>query len=126
LDGVKIITTGISALHSVRLTLWMPFWLSQLARAHGELGQIGEARRRVDEAMAVVEANKEVWYEAELHRTAGEIELASPEQNAAKAQAHFERALAIARAQQAKSWELRAAMSLAQLRRRSGQKAAGP
>jgi class 3 adenylate cyclase/predicted ATPase len=122
LEGVKMISTSISALHSVGLTLWMPFWLSQLARAHGELGQIGEARRRVHEAMAVVEANKEVWYEAELYRTAGEIELASPEQNAAKAQAHFERALAIARAQQAKSWELRAAMSLARLWRDQGKR----
>jgi predicted ATPase len=72
--------------------------------------------------MAVVEANKEVWYESELYRTAGEIELASPEQNAAKAQAHFERALAIARAQQAKSWELRAAMSLARLWRDQGKR----
>jgi predicted ATPase len=46
---------------------------------------------------------------------AGEIALKSPKPNAAKAQAYFERALAVARAQQAKSWELRAATSLAQL-----------
>jgi predicted ATPase len=46
---------------------------------------------------------------------AGEISLLSPEPNAAKAQAHFERALAVARRQQAKSWELRAAMSMARL-----------
>jgi predicted ATPase len=73
--------------------------------------------------MAVVKANKEVWYKvAELQRTAGEIELASPEDNAAKAQAHFARALAIARAQQEKSWELRAAMSLARLWRDQGKR----
>jgi predicted ATPase len=58
--------------------------------------------------------------EAELHRTAGAIALMLPERDAAKAEAYFERALAIARRQQAKSWELRAAMSLARLWRDQG------
>jgi predicted ATPase len=122
LDGVKMITTGISALHSVELTLWMPFWLSQLARAQSELGQFGEARRRVGEAIAVVEATKEVWYEAELYRTAGEIELASSEHDAARARTYFECAISVARQQQAKSWELRAAMSMARLWRDQGKR----
>jgi predicted ATPase len=52
---------------------------------------------------------------AEVHRTAGEILLNSSDPDAAKAQAHFERALKIARAQQARSWELRAATGLARL-----------
>ena len=52
---------------------------------------------------------------AEVHRIAGEIALMSPEPDAAKAETYFDRALAVARAQQAKSWELRAAMSLARL-----------
>ena len=56
------------------------------------------------------------------HRTAGEIELMSPEADASKAEAHFERALAIARAQQAESWELRAAMSMARLWRDQGKR----
>jgi len=51
---------------------------------------------------------------------AGEIALVSPEQDVAKAQAYFERALDVARAQQAKSWELRASMSLARLWRDQG------
>jgi predicted ATPase len=59
--------------------------------------------------MTAVEATKERWFEAELHRIAGEIALKSPDPDAAKAAAYFERALAVARAQQAKSWELRAA-----------------
>jgi len=67
-----------------------------------------------------VETTKESWFEAELHRTAGEIALRSPEHNAAKAETYFERALAVARQQQAKSWELRAAMSLARLWRDQG------
>ena len=56
----------------------------------------------------------------EVHRTAGEITLLSPEPDAAKAQAHFARALAVARKQQAKSWELRAATSMARLWRGQG------
>ena len=92
---------------------WMPFFLPHLARAHAELGQVEAARRCIGEAMTAAETAKEKWGEAEIHRTAGEIALMSPEPDAAKAQAHFERAIAIARAQQAKSWELRAATSLA-------------
>jgi predicted ATPase len=70
-----------------------------------------------------VEETGEIWNEAEIRRTAGEIELLSPERDAAKAQAHFERSLEIARAQQAKSWELRAAISMARLWRDQGKRA---
>ena len=72
--------------------------------------------------MTAVETTKEIWGEAEVHRVGGEIALMSPESNAAKAEACFERALAIARAQQAKSWELRAATSLARLWRDQGKR----
>jgi predicted ATPase len=65
-------------------------------------------------------ANKERWWEAEANRTAGVIVLLSPASDAAKAEAYFEHALAVARQQQAKSWELRAAMSLARLWRDHG------
>ena len=65
-------------------------------------------------------SNKGNLFEAEVHRTAGEIALLSPEPNAAKAEAYFQRALTVARQQQAKSWELRAAMSVARLWRDQG------
>jgi predicted ATPase len=94
-----------------------------LARAHAELGQFEQAWRSIGEAMNLVETTKEKWGDAEIHRTAGEIELMSPQQDAAKAQAHFERALEIARAQQARSWELRAATCLARLWRDQGRRA---
>ena len=58
--------------------------------------------------------------EAEVHRVAGEIALLSPERDVAKAEAYFERALAVARQQQAKSWELRASVSMARLWRDQG------
>ena len=96
--------------------------LSYLARAHAELGQFDDAWRCIDEAMTAIETTKEKWCEAEVHRMAGEIALKSPQPDAAKAEAYFERALAVARKQQAKSWELRAAMSMARLWRDQGKR----
>ena len=72
--------------------------------------------------MTAMETTKERWCEAEVNRIAGEIALRSPEPDAAKAEAYFERALAVARQQQAKSWELRAAMSMARLWRDQGKR----
>ena len=65
--------------------------------------------------MTTIETTKETFFEADVRRTAGEIALLSPEPDAAKAEMYFNRALAVARAQQARSWELRAATSLARL-----------
>ena len=100
----------------------MPECLSYLARAYAELGQCDDAWRCIGEAMTAVETTKEKWCEAEVHRFAGEIALMSPEPDAEKAQAYFEHALAVARQQQAKSWELRAAMSMARLWRDQGKR----
>ena len=119
-DAVQMITSGITAFRSTGATLWMPLHLSYLARAYAELGQFDDAWRCIGEAMTAIETTKERWCEAEVNRIAGEIALKSPEPDAAKAEAYFERALAVARQQQAKSWELRAAMSLARLWRDQG------
>jgi len=100
----------------------MPWYLSYLARAYAELGQFEEAWRCIGEAMTAGDTTKEKWCEADIHRTAGEIALMSSESDAAKAEAHFERALAIAREQKAKCWELRAAMSMARLWRGQGKR----
>jgi len=114
-DAVQTITCGLTAMRSTGTTMWMPLWLSYLAKANAEIGQFDDARRCIGEATAAVEMAKEKWCEAEVNRIAGEIALLSPEPDGAKAEAHFERALAVAREQQAKSWELRAAMSMARL-----------
>ena len=119
-DAVHMITAGITALRSTGATMWMPLYLPNLARAYAELGQFDDAWRCISEATAAIETTKEKWCEAEAHRTAGEIALKSPEPDAAKAEAYFERALSVARTQQAKSWELRAAMSMARLWRGQG------
>ena len=100
--------------------MFVPLYLSYLARAYAELGQFDDAWRCIGEAMTAMETTKETWCEAEVNRIAGEIALMSPEPDAAKAEAYFERALAVARQQQAKSWELRAAMSMARLWRDQG------
>jgi predicted ATPase len=67
-----------------------------------------------------VQRTKENLWEAEIHRTAGEVTLNSPERDVGKAQSYFAHALGVARQQQAKSWELRAATSLARLWRAQG------
>jgi predicted ATPase len=121
-DATELLISGIAACRKTGATLWMPFHLLHLARAHAELGHFDEAWRCIGEAMTAAETTKETWSEAEIHRTAGEIALMVPESDAAKAQAHFERAIAIARAQKAKSWELRAATILARLWRDHGKR----
>jgi predicted ATPase len=99
----------------------VPFYSLSLAIAHAELCQFDDSWRCISEAITGVEtANK--WFEAEVHRNAGEIVLKSPELDAAKAQTYFERAIAVARAQQTRSWELRAAMSMARLWRDRGKR----
>jgi predicted ATPase len=119
-DAVHVITSASAALRSMGTTIYMPSWLSYLARSYAELGKFEDASRYIGDAITAVQATNERWCEAEIHRTAGEIALKSPKPNAAKAQTYFEHALAVARAQQANSWELRAAMSLARLWRDQG------
>ena len=121
-DAVGIFTSVIPAYRSIGTTIYFPMHLSLLARVCGELGRLDDAWGYIGEAITTVETTNETWYEAELHRIAGEIALMSPERDAAKAETYFERALAVARAQQANSWELRAAMSMARLWRDQGKR----
>ena len=93
-----------------------------MASVYAELGQFDDARRCISEALTTIDTTGERWFEAEVDRVAGKIALKSPEPDAAKAEAYFERALAVARQQQAKSWELRAAMSMARLWRDQGKR----
>jgi predicted ATPase len=121
-EASYLITSGLIARSSTGATVTVPSFLSYLARAYAELGQFGDAWRCIGEAIAAIETTKETWFEAEVNRVAGEIALESPEPDAAKAEAYFARALAVARTQQAKSFELRATMSLARLWRDQGKR----
>jgi class 3 adenylate cyclase/predicted ATPase len=119
-EAAQKISSGITAWRETGATLFTPTQLCWSAAALAELGQFDEAWRCLGEATTAIEASGERWYEAEVNRVAGEVALRSNEPDSAKATAYFQRALAVARAQQAKSWELRAAMSLARLWRNCG------
>ncbi len=118
--AVATATPAIGAARSTGATAYAPWYCSFLAKAYAELVQFDDAWRCIGEAMTAVETTKEMWFEAEVHRMAGEIALKSEEPDAAKAEAYFVRALEVARQQQAKSWELRAATSVARLLRGQG------
>jgi predicted ATPase len=119
-NAVKILTSSIDECRATRATLMMPWFLALLAKAHVDLCQLEDAWRNVAEAFSTIETSKDRWFEAEVNRVTGEIALKSLQRDTPKAEAYFERALTVARAQQAKSWELRAAMSMARLWRDQG------
>ena len=69
-DAVQMLTSGITALASTGATLWMPLLVAFLASSHASLGQFDDAWRCLNEAMTAIEATKEGWFEAEVHRMA--------------------------------------------------------
>jgi class 3 adenylate cyclase/predicted ATPase len=119
-DAIGMLISGITAYRTTGATIYLTLFLPHLARAHSELGQFEEAWRCIGEAMTAAGTTKEAWFEAHVHRIAGEIALKLPQPDPAKAEAYFERALAVARQQQAKSSELCAATSMARLWRDQG------
>jgi predicted ATPase len=119
-EAVQIITSATDTARTTGSTLWTPLNLLHLARAYAALSKFDDAWRCIGAAMTVMATTGETWWEAEVHRIAGEMAWKSQEPDVAKAQRYFERALAVAGQQQAKSWELRASMSLARLWRDQG------
>ena len=119
-DAIQMITSGITTYRGTGSRVLMPLYLAYLGRAYLDLGQFDDAWRCVGEAITAVEITKEKWWEAEVNRMAGETVLLGQERDTTKAEAYFEHSLSVARQQQAKSWELRAAMSLARLWRDQG------
>jgi class 3 adenylate cyclase/predicted ATPase len=113
--AVELLVSGIDGWRSAGSAAFLPFFLSYLASAYADAGQFDHAWRCIGEAMTLIGTTKERWCEANIHHAAGEIALKLPKPDGAKAEAYFDRALAISRQQQAKSWELRAAMSMARL-----------
>jgi predicted ATPase len=95
--------------------LGAPWFFATQALAYADLAQFDDAWCSFDKAIGTIKIGEEKRWEAEVNRIGGEIALMSSEPDMSKAESYFERALAIAREQQAKSWELRAAMSMARL-----------
>jgi predicted ATPase len=114
-EAIHLANSVVATALSSGTTAWFPTHLSHLAKAHSDLGQFEYAWRYIGDAMTAVQTTNERLYEAEVNRIAGEIARASHEPDQAKAEAYFQRALSVARQQQAKSLELRASMSLARL-----------
>ena len=114
-DGVQQIRDAISALKAARAGLWLTLSLGTLAGAYGKAGRFEEGLHTVDEALSLVEQSGECFWEAEIHRVRGELLLMRNSSDIAEAQSCFERAIEVARGQGAKSFQLRAATSLARL-----------
>jgi predicted ATPase len=114
-EGVAEMNRGLVEKQATGAQLKVPYYLGLLAAAYTSLGQESEALLLLDDAMVRVGRTKERWFEAELHRLRGEALLSLPERDGVDAEACFQRAIAVAREQGAKMWELRAAMSLARL-----------
>lgn len=121
-DAVPMATAAIAAIRSTGATAYAPWYMSYLAGAYAELGQFNDAWRCVAEAMTGADTTREKWCEADIHRIAGDIALMLAAPDMAKAEASFERALSVARRQKAKSFELRAAISMARLWRDQGKR----
>jgi predicted ATPase len=122
--GVAHIRQGLAAVQGTGLKLYRPYFLALLAEAYGQAGQPEAGLTALAEAVTMVEATEERWWEAELYRLQGTLLLQSSRADAGRAAAGFQQALEVARRQQARALELRAALSLARLWQAQGQRAA--
>jgi predicted ATPase len=121
-EGMTYIRQCVTAWRAMGAAISMPMYLATLAEVYGKVGRLEEAQDLVREALALVEDTGERFWEAELHRLKGELLLRHTAPDEHQAETCFQQALAIARRQQAKSWELRAAMSLARLWQSQGKR----
>jgi predicted ATPase len=113
---------GLAAWQATRIGIYRSYYVALLAVAYGRAGQAEVGLRLLTEALPAVDGNEERTFEAELYRVKGELLLKQSEGEAClrEAETCFEQAIAIARGQSARSWELRAAMSLACLWQKQG------
>jgi predicted ATPase len=122
-EGIAQIHHGLTAYEATGALLERPSSLVLLATAYEKVGKVEAGIERLEEALALVEAREIRWCEAELHRCKGKLLLRQTSPDVPQAEACFQLALGIARRQQAKSWELRAALSLACLWQQQGKRA---
>jgi predicted ATPase len=114
-EGIAQIEEGMAMSRATGLELFKPYWLCVLADACIEAGRLNEGLNALTEALATADQGGERQSEAEIHRLKGKLLLRQDESNAGEARKCFERAIEVARQQSARSWELRATMSLARL-----------
>jgi predicted ATPase len=121
-EGIAQIQEGLVAFRAMGAELWRPCYLCLLGEACMETGRLDDGLSALTEALAAADENEIRFYEAETHRLKGELLLRQNDSNTAEAQNCFQRAIEIARNQSAKSWELRATMSLARLLAKQGRR----
>jgi predicted ATPase len=117
-DGISLLRSGSTAYRATGADAFMPYFIALLASACEIAAQIDEALTLLDEALQTVDRTGEHWFTAELNRFKGRLLLRQGHSEAAEEL--YRKALSIAQEQEARLWELRAAMSLAQLRRDQG------
>jgi len=122
-QGVATICEGLAAELATGSRSWQPYGLGLLAEAHAHAGDPGEGLAALAEARAALQTMEVRFYAAEIYRLEGALLLRQAAPDAAHAEECFQQALEVARGQRAKSWELRAAMSLARLWRDQGKHA---
>lgn len=120
--GIDSISWGMDTAQTMGAELFHPYFLGLLAEAYGKIGKPQEGCPVLTKALALVAQNEERWYEAELHRLKGELLIQQSLDNCAEAESCFQKALEVSRHQQAKSLELRAAMSRARLWQSQGKR----
>jgi class 3 adenylate cyclase/predicted ATPase/energy-coupling factor transporter ATP-binding protein EcfA2 len=121
-EGSEQLTQGLTAWRASGAEIARPYWLMRIAEAHGMLGAPAAGLTVLTEALALVDTTGERLYESELYRLKGELLLQQASANSTEAETCFQQALSTARSQQAKSFELRAATSLARLWQQQGKR----
>jgi DNA-binding winged helix-turn-helix (wHTH) protein/predicted ATPase len=147
-EGIVQMRQGLAAWRAMGAELFRPNCLALLAEAYGKTGQAAEGLTVLTEALAVVDKNEERFYQAEIYRLKGQLTLQQSQLQSSKrevkesrksrgkgrrrvsgvasqeseAEGCFRKAIEVARTQQAKSWELRAVMSLSRLWQQQGKK----
>ena len=121
-EGITQIHQGLAAYQATGATANRPYYLSLLAKVSAKMGQLTGGLEALTEALTTVAKSRVRWWEAELYRLRGELLLQHAVAPPREAEACFQQALDIARRQQAKSLELRAAMSLSRLWQRQGKR----
>jgi predicted ATPase len=114
---------GLAAWRATGAEVFRPYGLALLAEAYAKVGQLEEGLSLLAEALAVANDKGERRWDAELYRLKGEILLVHSAEHHTEAETCFRQALDVARRQQAKSWELRAATSLSRLWQQQGKRA---
>ena len=119
-EGIPLLLQGIAIRRAAGTNLLLPFFLTTLAQVYGMAARPKEGLDCLVEAAKIVETTQDRWAEAEMHRMRGTLLLSMHEH--AAAERSYRHALAVARRQTAKFWELRAALDLARLWRDQGKR----